>query len=162
MTGGERAWQGGERPWQETRHNPSIDVPVLDDVDFDAIQWYGLSAVGKLTDFNQLCCLQNSFNKAGVNTLRMRAKRISTAKPGWGVWSRVHGESEQLGFRLAVVAPMTPTNRWIWGGRIWNEISLEELEATIKMGKELGEKLDNLEELVTSVIEGELESDMVQ
>ncbi|KAI3763335.1 hypothetical protein L1987_00507 [Smallanthus sonchifolius] len=45
---------------------------------------------------------------------------------------------------------------WIGGGRS------AEVDATINMGKELGANLINLEELVRTVIEGEMETEMVQ
>ncbi|KAI3816238.1 hypothetical protein L1987_15931 [Smallanthus sonchifolius] len=214
-----------------------MEVSVLDDADFDAIQWFDLSAVGKLSDFNQLCCLQHSINKVGVRISRMRylgglqvlltfkkeTESIEFVKdrqtwarwfasleiwtgqlqvedeewcPGWidkmdkiqivahnlvtsdevghepleqneveqpnqigGDQSPVHEENlnsqlvssplEELGISSSDGCFHTPGEQMAECGDIRiDNICLAEVEATIKIGKELGANLDNFQELV--------------
>ncbi|KAI3798731.1 hypothetical protein L1987_34009 [Smallanthus sonchifolius] len=163
----------GYKPYREallknqTRHNPSIDVSVPDDADFDAIQWkrpriesrgedpFDLhqfidGSLPPIISSSNPLLVHNPCEITRPTPLPDLNSQLNSSHLDEAVFSSSCGSSHDSGEQTDM------------GGRIRNEISLEEVEATIKMGKELGVNLDNLEELVTSMIEGELESDMVQ
>ncbi|KAI3682399.1 hypothetical protein L1987_82357 [Smallanthus sonchifolius] len=88
-----------------------MEVPVRDDGDFDAIQWYNLSLVGKLKDFNQLCCLQKSINNVGVKIVRM------TYLGGLNVLLTFKKEADAIEFekdRLSWARWFSAIELWTW------------------------------------------------
>ncbi|KAI3675496.1 hypothetical protein L1987_85086 [Smallanthus sonchifolius] len=81
----------------QTIQHPVSEVVARGDAEFNAIQWYDLFAIGNLKDFNQLCCLHLSIDKAGIKLARMR-NLVGTGYTPYArmVWLRIHGVPPQL------------------------------------------------------------------
>ncbi|KAI3775083.1 hypothetical protein L1987_49651 [Smallanthus sonchifolius] len=197
----------------------------LYDADYDVIQWYDLSVVGKTVDLAQLCGLHESLSNGGIKVRNMRylgglhvlltfkeyseANDLVKDKHKWSkvfsnleiwtsqdyayeriVWLKIHGvpahlwESQvfdkivgSVGEPGVILHPSIPDLNNSMGGsssvgigdsRGYDSIPQtnpndagaavlrEEIEATCEMGNLLGVNLNGKEDLVRSVILGEV------
>ncbi|KAI3695632.1 hypothetical protein L1987_78631 [Smallanthus sonchifolius] len=121
-------------------HEPAMVVEVPEDADYDVIEWYDKSVAGKLIDFNQLCCLHQSVIKFREGMLLDEGGESING-------NHIPDSYEQSEEKRRNQEDQGVPN---------------EVEATLKMGKELGVNFDNLEEMVRNVIEGELVTEGIQ
>ncbi|KAI3802918.1 hypothetical protein L1987_31065 [Smallanthus sonchifolius] len=52
--------------------SPTLEIKLDEDADYDAVQWYDKSVLGKSIDFIQLCCLHKMLNREGLKDMQLR------------------------------------------------------------------------------------------
>ncbi|KAI3807256.1 hypothetical protein L1987_23181 [Smallanthus sonchifolius] len=148
--------------------DPMLEVMVPDDADYDAIQWYDLSA--KRPRVEDPFDIDRFIGEVPVPSIPNSNPMLQTINgepsrpcPFPDLNSQLLGTPSE-GSRNSISGEHIPESckqlKSCEGNR--KNQMYTEVEATINMGKELGVNLVNMEEMVRTVIAGEMETDMVQ
>ncbi|KAI3725605.1 hypothetical protein L1987_65396 [Smallanthus sonchifolius] len=157
----------------------ALEVTVPEDADFDAVQWYDKSVMGKMNDFKQLCCLHRAIEGirdkivgtliapsqaefadkvltydtvgilAGEDWRRPEAVVLKWRNKDYSCYSQSEGGRESASGDVIHESDGSELESSLEGYGIQSEV-----EATINMGKQLGVNCNNIEDMIRKGVRG--------
>ncbi|KAI3811961.1 hypothetical protein L1987_16659 [Smallanthus sonchifolius] len=182
---------GGNKPYLDAllRSNEErLVVRVRDDADFDAVQWYDKSLVGKMKDINQLCHLQLSISKDMEKMVsRGFADRFIGGAPLSPIPIAIPNKPSIPGVSSNPI-PLPDLNSHLMGffpeeseemvsseyiadtceqpiedvRMQEDQVGQKEIVETLEIGKNLRVNFNNFEDMLRQAVEGELETSVIQ